>query len=61
MNSLITNNLGVYETMWTNNVDFVSEKYRLNYEGREKNESGVGLILGQYTYKCVLRYCQLSE
>lgn len=46
---------------WAKNGDIGSDKYRIIYTDREKNERGLGLILDQNRKKSVLRYTHLSE
>ncbi|MGX9987587.1 reverse transcriptase domain-containing protein [Soonwooa purpurea] len=61
MSRLAINILGVCETRWRNNGDFITENHRIIYSGGERNEKGVGLILDRHHMRCVLGYCQLSE
>lgn len=44
--------LGVCETRWVKNGDFVSDKHRFKLTGGEKNEKRVELILDYDTKKC---------
>lgn len=61
MSRLKINILGICETKWPNNRDFVSNENRVIYAGGEKNDKGVGLILDKTFKEYVLGYYQLSE
>lgn len=46
MNKLDFNILGIYETRWASNMNFIRHTHKMMHAGGDKNESGVGLILG---------------
>lgn len=53
--------LSISERRWANNGNFVSDKHRIIYAVREKNERGVGLIRDQYMKKRVIEYYRLPD
>lgn len=57
MNRLNINILGICETGWANNEDFVSDRHRIIYEVENEREREV---LDQYINKSVLRYEKFS-
>lgn len=61
MNRRDVNILGACETKWVNNWDFVCDKNRKIYAGKEKNVRELGLIFEPDMKKYVLGCCQLFE
>lgn len=48
------NLLGVCETRWINNGDFLSDNQKIVYASGKRNEREVGFILDKDKMKCVL-------
>ena len=61
MMRLNINILGINETRWTANGDFMIDGYKMIYAGGEKHERGVGLLLDDEIAKCVLGYWAVSD
>ena len=61
MMRLNVNILGLNETRWLNNGEFVIDEYRLIYAGGEKHERGVGLLLDPDISKSVLGHWCVSD
>ncbi|XP_071947472.1 uncharacterized protein [Antedon mediterranea] len=55
------NILGINETHWTNNGEFMIDDYKMIYAGGDKHEKGVGLLLDGDMAKCMLGYWAVSE
>lgn len=52
------NHVGACESRYG---DFIIDRHRIIYAGREKNEGGVGHVSDQYMEKCVLGYFQFCD
>lgn len=61
MEMLDVNILGICETRWKNNRDFLSDESRVIYSDGQKYERGVGIILDKEKSKCAMGYWQLSD
>uniref|UniRef100_A0A0L8G7G0 Uncharacterized protein n=1 Tax=Octopus bimaculoides TaxID=37653 RepID=A0A0L8G7G0_OCTBM len=53
--------LGINETRWPNNGDFIIDDFMMIYTGGKKHEKGVGLLLDPNMVKCVLDSWRVSE
>ena len=61
MTRLKINILGISETRWLKNGNFIIDDFKMIYSGGDKHERGVGLLLDQYISKCVLGYWTVSD
>ena len=61
MTRLKINILGINETRWLKNGNFMIDNSTMIYSGGDKHERGVGLLLDQYISKCVLGYWTVSD
>ena len=61
MTRLKINILGINETRWPKNSDFMIDHFKMIYSGGDKHERGVGLLLDQDISKCVPGYWTVSD
>lgn len=61
MMRLNINILGINETRWQNNGDFMINGFKMIYTGDEKHERGVGLLMDPDISKCVRGYWTVSD
>jgi len=55
------NILGINETRWSGNGEFMIDDCKMVYAGGNKHEKGVGLLMDAITSKCMLGYWTVSE
>ena len=61
MRRLEMNILGICESRWTGNNEFISDEFKVLHAGGGKHERGVAMVLDQQISKSLLGWCPFSD